>query len=59
MKKYLPTYGKNVLFLIFFTRKFYQKLRVFHVFIKIYIKKLVFLKLLPIKLFLTIKKITF
>ena len=45
MKKYPPTYGKIFLFLIFFTHKFCQKL--------------VFLKLLPIKLYLTIKKITF
>ena len=40
----------------FFTDKFYQKTYIFHVFTKNYIKKLTFLKILPIKLFLMIKK---
>ena len=44
---------------LFFAYKLYQKLRVFDAFIKNYIKTLTFLKLLPIKLCLRVKKIMF
>ena len=43
----------------FYTNKFCLKTRVSNVFTKKYIKKLVFLKILLIKLFLLIKKYTF
>ena len=57
-KKEKMSYSPSKIFLNkkFFTCKFYQKTYIFDVFTKNYIKKLTFLKILHIKLFLMIKK---